>query len=167
MLHALLQTHPSWEPHITCLVRSESRAASLSAAYPKLRLVYGTLEDSSILEEEASKAEIVLHWASSDHVGAAQAIKKGLEKGRGGVWIHTSGTDVLLNPKIFRGEKEKPEDVREVKVYDDWENERELIAFPGEIPLIVTHVSLLITQTQRHISTVPAIWFLYRSLPRR
>jgi len=87
--------------------------------------VTGTLEDSDLLEEEASQADIILHFASSDHVGAAQAIKKGLERGAGGIWIHTSGTDIL----IPNGEKEGAR--QDVKTFDDWENIQELFAFPG------------------------------------
>jgi hypothetical protein len=134
VLHALLQTHPSWESNITCLVRSQSRAASLSAAYPSIKLVFGTLEDTSILEDEAAKAEIVLHWASSDHIGAAAAIKNGLESGRGGYWIHTSGTDILLHPKLLEGRREIEDDVSTtgVKLYDDWDGIKEVVSIPGE-----------------------------------
>ena len=74
----------------------------------------------------------MLHWASSDHVGAATAIKQGMERGNGGYWIHTSGTDILLNPKLLRGEKDRAEEVSEVKVYDDWDNTKEVISFPGK-----------------------------------
>jgi hypothetical protein len=81
----------------------------------------------------------VLHWASSDHVGAATAIKQGMERGNGGYWIHTSGTDILLNPKILHGEKDKAEEVSEVKVYDDWDNIKDVISFPGKniLPLSI------------------------------
>ncbi|KAH9213938.1 hypothetical protein DL95DRAFT_505012 [Leptodontidium sp. 2 PMI_412] len=127
ILHVLLETYPWWEQHITCLARSPSRGAALSAAYPKITVVYGDLNDSEIIEEESSKADIVLHFASSDHVGAASAIKRGMEKGVGGYWIHTSGTDILLNPKILGGGRD---DDGEVKVYDDWDNVGELFAFP-------------------------------------
>lgn len=65
-------------------------------------------------------------------MGAATAIKQGMERGNGGYWVHTSGTDILLNPKIFRGEKDKVEDVSKVKVYDDWDNVNEVISFPGK-----------------------------------
>lgn len=74
----------------------------------------------------------MLHWASSDHVGAATAIKQGMERGNGGYWIHTSGTDILLSPKILCGEKDKAEEMSEVKVYDDWDNTKEVISFPDK-----------------------------------
>ncbi|KAL2073862.1 hypothetical protein VTL71DRAFT_11188 [Oculimacula yallundae] len=127
ILHVLLETFPWWEQHITCLARSRSRGAALSAAYPKLKVVYGDLEDAGLIEEESSKADIVLHFASSDHVGAASAIKRGLERGNGGYWIHTSGTDILLNPKVLGGGRD---DGKELKVYNDWDNVAELLKFP-------------------------------------
>jgi len=72
----------------------------VAAAYPKIRLVYGTLDDAALLEEESSKADIVLHTAdSSDHEGAARAIAAGLAAGhtteKPGFWLHTSGTGIL------------------------------------------------------------------------
>lgn len=120
VLTHLLTLHPNWESSIPCLVRSPSdpnstqlsppRANSLVIAHPGLTIVTGTLEDRQAIEDEAMKADIVLHFASSDHVGAAEAIKRGLErgalergkKGEGGAcWIHTSGTDLLLDPKLL------------------------------------------------------------------
>ncbi|KFY89486.1 hypothetical protein V498_06434, partial [Pseudogymnoascus sp. VKM F-4517 (FW-2822)] len=130
VLFAILQAYPSWESNITCLVRSSSRGNALSSAYPNIKVVYGTLDDDQILEEEASKADIVLHWASCDHVGAANAIKKGLESGNGGYWIHTSGTDILLNPELLKGKKDTAE-AGEIKVYDDWDNIKEMTTLPG------------------------------------
>lgn len=99
------------------------------------------------MEEEASKADIILHFASSDHVGAATAIKKGLERGKGGYWIHTSGTDVLLNPKVFEGVLQEGGGEGEVKVYDDWENINELLVFSGNaLTFFLTYPSLLKAQ---------------------
>ena len=112
-------------------------------------MVYGDLEDGATLEEEASKADIVLHFASSDHVGAASSIKQGMEKGAGGYWIHTSGTDILLNPKILSGGRD---DDGEVKVYNDWENVEELMSFPG-ITLSRVRLCNVDRLTKNHRST--------------
>lgn len=54
-------------------------------AEPRFRLHTGTLEDSQVIEEEASKADIVLNWASSDHVSIMTTIKRGMERGNKGV----------------------------------------------------------------------------------
>lgn len=88
-------------------------------------MVYGILEDSDILENEAAKADIVLSVADCDHVGAHLALKKGLEKGKGGVWIHASGTDILLPPGK-RGGLSGDE-----VVYDDWDGIGDCITIPG------------------------------------
>ena len=94
-----------------------------------MTLVYGTLDDSAVLEEEAEKADVVLHFASSDHVGGAEAIARGLKKreksGKGAHWIHTSGTDILL---LQSGEEVPKEGV---KGFDDWDGIRELTDRPG------------------------------------
>ncbi|KAF7947764.1 hypothetical protein EAE96_008843 [Botrytis aclada] len=97
-LYTLYNAHPDWE--FTALVRNSDRGAPVAAAFPKVRLVYGTLEDAAILEEEAAKADVVLHTAdSSDHEIAAKAIATGLARGHTpsnpGYWLHLSGTGIL------------------------------------------------------------------------
>lgn len=125
-LNAFLGVRPSYESSFACLVRSQDRGKNLSSAYPGIKIVYGTLDDSDVLEAEAAKADIILHFGSSDHVGAAQAIRRGLEKGKGGIWIHTSGIDILLPPGPRGGLK------GENKVFDDWEGVGECLSLPGK-----------------------------------
>ncbi|KAK2627743.1 hypothetical protein QTJ16_002389 [Diplocarpon rosae] len=98
VLYTLEKAHPEYE--VTALARNSDRGAIVAAAYPKIRIVYGTLEDSKLLEEESSKADIVIHTAdASDNIGAATAIAKGLAAGhtkeKPGFWLHTSGTGIL------------------------------------------------------------------------
>lgn len=90
-----------------------------------MRLVYGTLDDAEVLENEAAQAEIVLHFASSDHVGAAEAISRGLKKS-GGYWIHTSGTDILL--------LQPSESHEDVKTFDDWDGIKQCTSRPDSAP---------------------------------
>lgn len=59
-------------------------------------------------------------------MGAALAIRRGLERGKGGVWIHTSGTDILLPPGPKGGLK------GEKKLYDDWDGIGECLSLPGK-----------------------------------
>jgi len=97
-LYALEKAHPEYE--FTALVRNPDSGAKVVSVYPKIRLVYGNLDDSALLEEEAAKADIVIHTAdSSDHAGAAKAIAKGIAAGhtaeKPGFWIHVSGTGIL------------------------------------------------------------------------
>jgi nucleoside-diphosphate-sugar epimerase len=97
-LYALYKAHPEYE--YTALVRNPDKGALVAASYPSVRLVYGDLDGSALLEEESSKADIVLHTAdASDHMKAAQAIAKGIlashSKPHPGFWLHTSGTGIL------------------------------------------------------------------------
>lgn len=57
-LYVLNKAHPDYE--YAALVRSQEKADKVKAAYPNIRIVLGDLDDSSILEEEAAKADIVL-----------------------------------------------------------------------------------------------------------
>lgn len=88
------------------------------------RLVYATLDDAKVLENEAAKATVVLHFASSDHVGAAEAISRGLKKS-GGYWIHTSGTDILL--------LQPSEGHKDVKPCDDWDAVKQCTSRPSTL----------------------------------
>lgn len=58
VLFNLVEHHPHYQ--VTCLVRDSEIGAQVASQYAKVRLVYGNLEDSSLLEEEARKADVVL-----------------------------------------------------------------------------------------------------------
>jgi hypothetical protein len=57
LLYALFKAHPDWE--YTCIVRNAEKGAKIAASYPKVRLVYGTLDSVDLLEEEAGRADII------------------------------------------------------------------------------------------------------------
>jgi N-acetyl-gamma-glutamylphosphate reductase len=57
-LYALEKAHPEYEYSV--LVRSSDKGAPIAAAYPRIRLVYGTLDDSNVIEEESARADVVL-----------------------------------------------------------------------------------------------------------
>ena len=61
-LYALNKKFPDFE--YTALVRNSDSGAKVDAEYPKMRLVYGTLEDSDLLEAESARADIVLRTYS-------------------------------------------------------------------------------------------------------
>ncbi|KAI1413247.1 NAD(P)-binding protein [Hypoxylon sp. FL1857] len=97
-LYALVKAHPEFEYAV--LVRNEERGKPVAAAYPNVRLVYGNLDDSDVIEKEAAAADIVVHTAdSSDNVPSAKAIAKGIAAGhtaeKPGYWIHLCGTGIL------------------------------------------------------------------------
>lgn len=41
-------------------MRNSEKGALVAAAFPKTRLVYGTLDDSELLEKESARADIVI-----------------------------------------------------------------------------------------------------------
>ncbi|ESZ95877.1 putative D-xylulose reductase A [Sclerotinia borealis F-4128] len=129
-LYKLYNAHPDWK--YTALVRNSGRAAPVAAAFPKVRFAYGSLEDASILEEEAAKADIVLHTAdSSDHEIATRAIAKGLAKGhtkeKPGYWLHLSGTGILCWKDM---ETETYGEAPSQEPYDDLEGVSKLTSLP-------------------------------------
>ncbi|KAJ9663506.1 hypothetical protein H2198_000772 [Neophaeococcomyces mojaviensis] len=123
----ILEAHPDWD--ITCSVRNSDKGAKIAAVYPQIKLVYGDLDAVEMIEEEASKADIVYHFANCDHEASAQAIARGLARREGskpGFWIHTSGTLILSPEYIGEGK------VGEVhpKVRNDWDGVSELLSLP-------------------------------------
>ena len=61
--HALYSEHPEYE--YACLVRSKEKGEMIEKAFPNVKIVLGGLDDSEILEQEASKADIVLRMGRS------------------------------------------------------------------------------------------------------
>lgn len=54
---SIIEAHPEWE--ITASVRNSDKGAQVAALYPHVKLVYGDLDAVDMIEEEASKADIV------------------------------------------------------------------------------------------------------------
>ncbi|KAK4241546.1 hypothetical protein C8A03DRAFT_30270 [Achaetomium macrosporum] len=105
--HALYEAHPDFD--YTLLVRTKERAEIVRETYrnaDKVKVLYpGDVGPSvsfiDVLEDQARKADIVLHTGeSADDVPQATAILKGLQAaGRSAenpaYWIHISGTGIL------------------------------------------------------------------------
>ncbi|KAK4546501.1 hypothetical protein LTR36_001718 [Oleoguttula mirabilis] len=130
-LYTIVNAHPEYD--ITCLVRNSDKGALVATYYPKIKLVYGDLDSTELLEEEAKKADIVCHFAHADHVPSATAIANGLaahEASRPGFFIHTSGTGILLFTDIKSGTYGEASD----KIYDDLEGVSEVTSLPGDAP---------------------------------
>jgi hypothetical protein len=64
---------------------------------------------------------------SADNVPSATAIVNGLRKRGGGVYIHTSGTDILLDSG-----REMQYTPNRIHIFNDWEGISELISLPGK-----------------------------------
>ncbi|KAG0047433.1 hypothetical protein BGZ83_007522 [Gryganskiella cystojenkinii] len=89
---------------IRALVRNKEKAET-DIRPLGIEPVLGSLDDVKLLEDEASKADVVLSFADADHLPSIQAILRGLShrpRPQDGVrtrpvLIHTSGTGVLLD----------------------------------------------------------------------
>ncbi|RMZ70875.1 nucleoside-diphosphate-sugar epimerase [Pyrenophora seminiperda CCB06] len=124
-LYAVANKYPDLE--ITALVRNSDKGAKIAAQYPKIRLVYGTLDSTDLLTTEASNADIVLHTADCDHVASANALVAGLgESGRKKYLIHTSGTGILS----YEDFETSTYGFKRDKIYDDWDNIAEVTSLP-------------------------------------
>lgn len=77
---------------VTGLVRSAEQADELKAL--GITPVIGTLEDSTLLADQARAADAVINAASSDHRGAVEALLDAL-RGSHKVFLHTSGSSIV------------------------------------------------------------------------
>ncbi len=92
VLSLLLQQGEKYS--ITALVRLAAAANALRDL--GVSPVLGTLDDSDVLEQAALESDVVLNVADCAHLGAAQALVKGLRaKEEKGLLIHTSGTAIV------------------------------------------------------------------------
>ncbi|KDQ57883.1 hypothetical protein JAAARDRAFT_57706 [Jaapia argillacea MUCL 33604] len=88
---------------IVALLRpsSLSRVAKLHDLHPNVTIVEGTLDDDTVIQDESSKADIVINTASSDHLPSVKSTLAGLEKssairpGNPPIYIHVSGMGIL------------------------------------------------------------------------
>jgi hypothetical protein len=128
-LYAIVQAHPDLD--ITAIVRNSDKGAKVAAQYPKIRLVYGDLDDVELLTIEASNADIVLHTAHADHVPAAHALVAGLaKKEKPGFLIHTSGTGLLSGIDYIN----KAFGVPSSHIFNDWDGVKEVVSLPDPCP---------------------------------
>jgi len=74
------------------LVRSEARA--VQARENGIIPLVGTLDDTQLLRDAASKADAVINAANADHRGAAEALLEGLA-GSDRPLLHTSGSSIV------------------------------------------------------------------------
>lgn len=124
-LHVIAKAYPNLE--ITAIVRNSDSGAKVAAKFPKIRLVYGDLDNTDLLTKESAAADIVLHLANSDHLSAAQAIVSGLAKNEKETYlIHISGSAVISYAEF---EDDKYGIARE-KVFDDWNGIDEVTSAP-------------------------------------
>ncbi|KAH6645312.1 hypothetical protein BKA67DRAFT_584768 [Truncatella angustata] len=104
---------------VTTLVRRESANEAFEAR--GVKVVNGTLDDRSVIEQTVVANDIVFHTATADHLPSVEAVLSGIaqraSKGKQTIYIHTSGASLLgddsagdyLSDKIF--DDENPEDI--------------------------------------------------------
>lgn len=56
-MYAIANAHPEYE--ITALVRNTGKGAKIAQQYPKIKLVYGDLDDVDLIEKESRENDIV------------------------------------------------------------------------------------------------------------
>lgn len=131
-LYRLLEKHPDWESDVTVLVRNSDKGAKVAQNYPKIKLVYGDLDSADLLEEEASKADIVYQFANCDHEAGTSALIKGMQRSAKPTvyYIHTSGTGILT------GETARKNAFGDelTQQYNDWDGIKELWSLPDDNP---------------------------------
>lgn len=86
------------------LVRQSDKAQALQEI--GISPVLGSLDDASLLAEEAKAADAVIHAANSDHLASVKTFLEAL-KGSGKAFIHTSGSSVVGDDA--RGTYERPD----------------------------------------------------------
>ncbi|KAM5349395.1 hypothetical protein ACJ41O_005900 [Fusarium nematophilum] len=130
-LYTLAQKHPEYE--ITALVRNKERGELVLSRYPSIRLAYGNLDDSELLAQEVSKADITCHWANCEHEAAAKAIAEGLSRkatNAPGFVIHLSGADLICFPDLDAETYGK----KGGRIFDDWDGLSEVTSPPDSAP---------------------------------
>jgi hypothetical protein len=103
------------------------------AKLPQVRAVYNDLKSTDFIEEGASDAGGVYHFASCDHVDSAKAIAAGLagrKFDRPGYWIHTSTGMVIALESIQKRAFGK----YRAKEFNDWEGVDEVISLSDLAP---------------------------------
>ncbi|KAJ5556325.1 hypothetical protein N7494_000240 [Penicillium frequentans] len=99
VLHTLQSTHPEYECYV--LLRDSDKAAVVSKAYPRVHVVLGDLDSTSLIEEEARQADVVINAATYKHQPSIEAIARGLaSRPTPGYWIQISGASILSIPDI-------------------------------------------------------------------
>jgi len=103
---------------ITVLVRSPDKAKLLGSKSLGVKTLVGSNDDVDLLENAAKDADVVIACADADHLGATEALLRGLKSRRDStgilpILIHTSGTGVLA----YDSKGAPP--TKDIIVYDD------------------------------------------------
>ncbi|KAK3903168.1 hypothetical protein C8A05DRAFT_14855 [Staphylotrichum tortipilum] len=126
-VYAILDAHPEYD--VTCLVRNKTKGAWVAEAHSGITIVYGELDDGSLLEEEAAKTDIVCNFANATHETSVQALARGLARRTRpgpGFLIHTMGSGTVIYDDVILGRYGQATD----KVFNDLEGLTEVLSVP-------------------------------------
>lgn len=137
----LMRKHPEYQ--VVSLVRTDEQATIVKSAFPTVETVIGDLDNSTVLEAEAVKADVVLSMflfsscidasnttidlASADHIAGIVSLIKGVgqSNNKDAVVIHISGTGIMTdmsngpgNPASRVYNDTTPSDVQEILSFD-------------------------------------------------
>ncbi|KAK5059678.1 hypothetical protein LTR84_009561 [Exophiala bonariae] len=120
VLHQVATLRPNVK--ISALNRDSAKASILRKAYPDIEIIPGDLDNTEVIENEAKGADVVLHLASTNHIGSARAILKGLSgpsRKHPGYWLQMSGATMVAAAEIKEGRYGEASD----KSYDDFHDD--------------------------------------------
>lgn len=63
VLQELVRKYPEFQ--ISALVRDAKAAETISSAFPSVNVIFGSLDDSNIVADEASRASVVLSMSAA------------------------------------------------------------------------------------------------------
>ncbi|OAK99958.1 NAD(P)-binding protein [Phaeosphaeriaceae sp. SRC1lsM3a] len=121
----LVRKHPEYQ--VVSLVRTDEQATIARSAFPTVETVIGDLDNSTVLEAEAAKADVVLNLASADHIAGVVSLIKGVAQSnnKNAVVIHISGTGIMTdmsngpgNPASRVYNDTTPSDVQDILSFD-------------------------------------------------
>ncbi|KAJ5766951.1 uncharacterized protein N7511_004567 [Penicillium nucicola] len=135
VLSQLIVQYPTFTYRV--LVRTEEKGKQIQARYPQVQIVYGDLNDSTILKEESAHADIIIpnkpnpdSADAADNLPAAKSIVAGIVQGhtpeRPAYWLHTSGAGIFS----YIDEDEKTYGMKRAKIFDDWDGIKEIVSIP-------------------------------------
>ena len=130
LLESLSSKHSEYQ--ITGLVRNEDQGQKIAARYPSVQTVYGDLDSTYLLVEEAKKADVVIQAANCDHNPSVSALIRGLAQGgKNGTFIQLSGAASIIDASNGYGQPS-------TRVWDDIADLQEITSFDHKIIHAIT-----------------------------
>lgn len=130
VLDLLVRSHPDLE--VSVLVRDQLKTDKVKSKYPQVQCEVGDFTSLDLIEATCRATDIVIN-AGPDitHDKAFEAALRGLQEGREGgdkkkpYFIHTSGAYLICDLR-------QPGGVKEDKVWDDIEDNEQLVSMPDK-----------------------------------